>query len=80
MLKKKEYPLLLLQYKGFCLNLHFESTATALSLFCPNPYYTFKQVHKETTQRNSVKLKIGDQNEETVANVHRIIPGISIAT
>ena len=63
--------------QSFCLNLHFESTATALSLFSPTPYYTFKQVRFLryfilftiivlkycATQRNSVKLKVGDQNE-----------------
>ena len=76
-LKEKEYTLKASSIQSFCLNLHFESAATALSLFSPTPYYTFKQARflryfilftiivlkYYATQRNSVKLKVGDQNE-----------------
>ena len=76
-IERKRIPFNTSPIQSFCLNLHFKSTATALSLFSPTPYYTFKQARflryfilftitvlkYFATQKNSVKLKVGDQNE-----------------
>ena len=76
-LKEKEYPLILLQYKAFVSISILKVQLRPLSLFSLTPYYTFKQVRFLryfilftiivpkycATQRNSVKLKVGDQNE-----------------
>ena len=38
-LKEKEYTLKASSIQSFCLNLHFESTATAMTVLPPTPYY-----------------------------------------
>ena len=41
-LKEKEYTLKASSIQSFCLNLHFESTATAMTVLPPTPYYIRK--------------------------------------